>query len=312
MKNKLKGFFAKNVKLILAFLISALSFGISRSVYFKDVPLFDVSFLGEAITGGVFFLLIFLWGGLLVKFIGGWIERIIVKTFYKVLTEFWSVQTKKLVTTLKRENRDDLASKIVQKSVILDTSVVIDGRILGVIKSGFLDNPIVVTQNVVDELQYMADRKNDLKRQKGRLGLDVLKDIKKAVGKNKFKVVNLRTKPENVDKSLVDLCKKTKSKIATVDFNLGKVAEVAGVSVLNINRLVSEIKSNLIPGEQLSVKLLQKGKEKGQAVGYLEDGTMIVVEDAKGYIGSEIKVVVDRVLQTDAGKMVFASIPVFI
>lgn len=191
--------------------------------------------------------------------------------------------------------------------VVLDTSAIIDGRIVGIIKTGFLDTVFIVPQNVINELQHMADKSNKIKRDKGRRGLDILKEIRKLVGKKRFIIVELQSEPAEVDHSLVDFCKKNNTKIATVDFNLNKAAQVAGVTVLNINQLANEIKLNLLPGELLMVKLVQQGKEDGQAVGYLEDGTMIIVRDADKHIGEHIEVTVDKVLQTNAGRMIFAN-----
>ena len=135
-----------------------------------------------------------------------------------------------------------------------------------------------------------------------------MKDIKAAVGKNNFKVVDLKAGTEPVDKSLIEFCRTNKCKLATVDFNLNKVGQVAGVKILNINSLANEIKTNLLPGESLLVKLVQSGKEENQAIGYLEDGTMIVIKNASEYIGESKEVTVEKVLQTSAGRMVFAII----
>ena len=167
---------------------------------------------------------------------------------------------------------------------------------------------IIVPQGVVDELQHLADKKNNIKRQKGRRGLDVLRDIKKTVGKKRFSILESKEKVEDVDKSLVEFCRKNKTTLVTVDYNLNKAAQIVGVEVLNINKLANEVKTNLIPGEILLIKLVQQGKEPSQAVGYLEDGTMIVVKNAAKFIGDHKDVVIDKVLQTSAGKMLFASL----
>ena len=248
----------------------------------------------------------------MVKAIGTWFTNVMRRLVMGALYEFWRDQSKKLIEAIKRESprnvQEPLKMHIPASPIVLDTSSIIDGRIIGVIKSGFLDGMIVVPQNVVDELQYMADKSNNMKRQKGRRGLDLLKEIKDAAGRKKFVVVNIKSKPEDVDKSLINYCKKNHARIATVDFNLNKAAQVNGVVVLNINNLANEVKTNILPGEILTVTPIQEGKEPRQTLAYLEDGTMIVVKDSAEYIGKEKKVVVEKILQTSAGRMIFATI----
>lgn len=303
-----------NSRYLWSLAIATLSFVLSRHYYFKDHPLFSIPYLGATLVEAVVFLLLFFYGGISLRFIGKWLENFFVGVLYqaytRAYTEFWKVQTARLVEAIKRDEPELSLVKVEypRDSIVLDTSTIIDGRILGAIRTGFLDNPIIVSQNVIDELQHMADKSNDMKRQKGRRGLDALKDIRKLCGKNNFKVVDLKAGSEPVDKSLVEFCRTHKCKLATVDFNLNKVAQVAGVKVLNINSLANEIKTNLIPGESLFVKLVQIGKEEDQAVGYLEDGTMIVIKNASEYVGENKEVTVEKVLQTSAGRMIFAVI----
>ena len=182
----------------------------------------------------------------------------------------------------------------------------------GVLKAGFLEGKIIVTQSALDELKNMADKKNDpLKRDKGRRGLDILNQIKKLAGKNNFEVVSINVSKKingAVDKSILDFCVKVKARIATLDFNLNKESQVYGVKVLNVNKLANEIKMNLAPGDLVILKLLQEGKETGQCVGYLEDGTMIVVRDSIDFLGQHKEVIIEKVIQTDAGRMVFAHL----
>lgn len=295
-------------RLAWSLLIGFISYPITKSI-FKETPLFNYKYLGEGIIGLIILLVTYFTGANLVKWIGKWLEEVVFKTLNKVLFEFWKVQTARLIEAIKRESLTKTSkANFKLKPVLLDTSAIIDGRIFSVIETGFLDNDIYVSQNVIDELQHMADKKDALKRQKGRLALDKLGGIRKRVGKHRFKVVDLTTKPEYVDKSLVQYCKRHKMKIATVDFNLNKAAQVAGVEVLNINDLANEIKSQFVPGDNLYIKLVQEGKENGQAIGYIEDGTMIVVNNAKDEVGETKQVKVEKVLQTSAGKMVFASL----
>ncbi len=314
LNNTYQKYIRPNARYLWSLSIATLSFILSHQFYFRYHPLFSIPFLGETLIEVALFVGLFFYGNISLRMIGKWFENFFVGVLYRAYTraytEFWKVQSARLVETLKKEQPQLSLVKVEypRDSVVLDTSTIIDGRILGAIQTGFLDNPIIVPQNVVDELQHMADKSNDMKRQKGRRGLDTLKDIKSAVGKNNFKVVDLKAGTEPVDKSLIEFCRTNKCKLATVDFNLNKVGQVAGVKILNINSLANEIKTNLLPGESLLVKLVQSGKEENQAIGYLEDGTMIVIKNASEYIGESKEVTVEKVLQTSAGRMVFAII----
>jgi uncharacterized protein YacL len=190
-------------------------------------------------------------------------------------------------------------------SKILDTSVIIDGRIADVCETGFLDGALLVPQFVLNELQYIADSPDPLKRNRGRKGLDILQRIQKGVH---VKVVITATDfPEvrDVDMKLIELAKQTGSKILTNDFNLNKVAQLRGVEVLNVNELANSLKPVVLPGESMRVFIIKEGKEPNQGVGYLDDGTMVVVDNAKRLIGKTVDIVVTSVLQTTAGKMFF-------
>ena len=313
-------FFRNNARLIWATLLAITSLLISRYIYFIRYPFFQYAFVGEIIFAILIFFFTYYLGRTVASSIGHWFEKVIVDSFRKVISEVWAYQTSRIVEEI---NKDKVGSKTkkdqkehseeeyssLSMGIILDTSAIIDGRILGVIKSGFLDNMILVPQNVINELQFMADKSNKLKRDKGRRGLDVLKEIRKIMGKKKFKILDIDSKSDEVDHSLVEFSKKYNTKIATVDFNLNKAAQVAGVVVININELANEIKLNVLPGELMHVKLVQEGKENGQAVGYLEDGTMIVVREGASRVGEELEVAIDKVLQTNAGRMIFASVP---
>ena len=189
--------------------------------------------------------------------------------------------------------------------IIVDTSALIDGRILDVVKSGFLFGTLVVIPSVISELHKLADNSHDLRRVRGRRGLDILSKIQKEKGV-KVEIVKTEPKDEEVDSKLVSLAKKIKGKVLTVDFNLNKVAKVNRVKVLNLNELVNAVKTAVLPGEQLSIHINDKGKEKDQGIGYLSDGTMVVVEGGADLVGKTAEVLVHRVLQTEAGKMIFA------
>jgi len=194
-----------------------------------------------------------------------------------------------------------------ENMVVLDTSVIIDGRIVDICKTKFLEGRLVIPRFVLKELQQIADSTDPIKRQRGRRGLEILHAIQKEIGQE----ITLHEEdfPETgeVDAKLVKLAKLLEAKILTVDFNLNRVAALQGIKVLNINELANALKPVVFPGEEMDVKLIKEGKEHNQAVGYLDDGTMVVVEDARRFIGQEVHVVVTSVLQTQAGRMIFTK-----
>lgn len=190
---------------------------------------------------------------------------------------------------------------------ILDTSVIIDGRIADICKTGFIEGTLVIPQFVLEELQHIADSSDLLKRNRGRRGLDILNKIQKEL---EVKVLIYEGDYEEigeVDSKLVKLAKALQGKVVTNDYNLNKVCELQGVSVLNINDLANAVKPVVLPGEEIVVQVIKDGKEFGQGVAYLDDGTMIVVEGGREYIGLTMEVLVTSVLQTSAGRMIFAK-----
>lgn len=194
------------------------------------------------------------------------------------------------------------------RSILLDTSVIIDGRIADIARTGFMVGTLLIPRFVLNELQYIADSADSLRRQRGRRGMEVLaqlqKETKVPVQISDIDVEGVR----EVDDKLVILARQLRCPILTNDFNLNRVAELQGVAVLNINELANAVKSVLLPGEVINVDVIQEGKELGQGVGYLDDGTMVVVEDGREFIGSRSDVVVTKVLQTAAGRMIFARV----
>jgi uncharacterized protein YacL len=192
-------------------------------------------------------------------------------------------------------------------SVLLDTSVIIDGRIADVSQTGFISTTMLVPRFILNELQHIADSSDVLRRNRGRRGLDVLNRLQKE------SVVPVRITDMNVegvreaDDKLVILAKQLHSAILTTDYNLNKVAGLQGVTVLNINDLANAVKAVVLPGEGMTVKVIQEGKEQGQGVGYLDDGTMVVVEEGRRLINQNVDVIVTKVLQTAAGRMIFAK-----
>ena len=190
---------------------------------------------------------------------------------------------------------------------ILDTSVIIDGRIVDVCESGFLEGGFILPQFILQELQYIADSPDSIKRARGRRGLDVLHKIQK-MSQITVRIVDEDfPKIKEVDTKLVALAKLMNAKVITNDFNLNKVAELQGVSVLNINELANSLKPVVLPGESMKVFILKEGKEYNQGVAYLDDGTMVVIENARKLIGKNADVTVTSVLQTTAGRMIFSK-----
>ena len=188
---------------------------------------------------------------------------------------------------------------------ILDTSVIIDGRIADIAETGFLDGILVIPQFVLRELQLVADSADSLKRNRGRRGLDILQRLQKVASLNIQIVEDDFPAVREVDLKLIELAKLYEGKIVTNDFNLNKVAQLQGVEVLNINELANALKPIVLPGETMKVFILKEGKEYNQGVAYLDDGTMVVVDNARKMIGKNIDISVTSVLQTTAGKMIF-------
>ncbi len=191
--------------------------------------------------------------------------------------------------------------------LVVDTSSLIDGRLSEVAQTGFLFGTFLVIPSVISELHKLSDSADDLKRAKGRRGLDVLAGLKK---NKRVKVEILRSEPKDneVDDKLVSLARKLKGRILTVDYNLNKVSKIRGVDILNVNELANAVKTAVLPKDSLEIRVSAKGREKGQGIGYLQDGTMVVVENGVDFEGKSVRVEVQRVLQTAAGKMIFARI----
>lgn len=191
---------------------------------------------------------------------------------------------------------------------LLDTSVIIDGRIADICDTGFVDGELIVPRFVLNELQFIADSSDSMKRSRGRRGLDVLNRMQKSTAINIEIVEQDFPKIKGVDGKLVALAQKLNAKLLTNDYNLNKVAELQGVRVLNVNELANAMKPVVLPGEQMTVKIIREGKEQGQGVGYLDDGTMIIVDSAQKMINTTVDVVVTSVLQTTAGRMIFTEL----
>lgn len=205
------------------------------------------------------------------------------------------------------EKGGPIVAEAAEAPVLLDTSVIIDGRIADISHTGFIPGPLIIPRFVLNELQYIADSPDPLRRNRGRRGLDMLNRMQKE------SVVPVRIadldveEARQVDEKLVRLAQRLSCRIITNDFNLNRVAGLQGVKVLNVNELANAVKAVVLPGEALRVYIMQEGKEVGQGVGYLDDGTMVVVENGRHYMNQEIEVQVTKVLQTNAGRMIFAQ-----
>jgi uncharacterized protein YacL len=206
----------------------------------------------------------------------------------------------------RRENGSPTTWGQANRTILLDTSVIIDGRIADIAKAGFLPGTLLIPRFVLNELQYIADSPDGLRRARGRRGMEVLSELQKAP------LVLVRISDidvdgvHEVDDKLVILARQMKCPILTNDYNLNRIAELQGVLILNINELANAIKSVVLPGELMEVNVIQEGKEVNQGVGYMEDGTMVVVENGNKYLNQQIHVTVTKVLQTAAGRMIFA------
>jgi len=205
-----------------------------------------------------------------------------------------------LITAVQRHGGDGVSLKLV------DTSVLIDGRILDIAASGFVEGTLLVPRFILQELQHIADSSDVLRRAKGRRGLDILKELQAPDAPTRVEIIDDDPNDiREVDSKLVKLAAKFGARILTTDFNLNKVAQIEGIMVLNINDLANALKPAVLPDEQMVVKIIKEGKEANQGVGYLDDGTMIVVDGGREFLGRTAAVVVTSVLQTAAGRMIF-------
>ncbi len=235
------------------------------------------------------------------------ILRVILTLIFAYLGAVMAMRGKdefNLIIPYVRFKRQDLKEGV----VLLDTSAIIDGRIADIFKTGFLDGRLVVPRFVLHEMQALADSADDTKRQRGRRGLELLKNMQKDSAADIRIHEDDLNGSEPVDLKLVKLCRLMEARICTTDFNLSRMASIQGIEILNIHDLVNAVKPMVFAGEELEVRLLKEGKDPTQAVGYLEDGTMVVVTDARKLIGQNVKVAITSALQTQAGRMIFAKL----
>ncbi len=299
----------KELTLFLAILtIAVIALFITRRLLKVSFPYF---FMG--LTGLIIGLII---GSMVASVLSGLpgeygrILPIIVQVFVAVgLLDLFIAQTRPVTNYIERVWGNVLANpdETNRHDIILDTSILIDGRIEELINTGFIIGKLIVPQFVLLELQQVADSNDSRKRLRGRRGLDCLRQLQQN-SRIALEVTQDRLgEKESVDQKLVRLAKRRGSRLMTLDSNLARVAQIQSVIVINIHELVAGLRPLLMPGEQLTVKIVQKGKEKGQGVGYMPDGTMIVVEDGDRYIGEDAECEVTRIYQTTAGKMIFVA-----
>jgi uncharacterized protein YacL len=244
---------------------------------------------------------------LLPSYWGKILPAVVAVVFGALGASIASFRQRELFAILGGRGGHDAAASPDDDQVLLDTSVIIDGRIADISHTGFLRGTLLVPRFVLYEIQHIADSPDTVRRNRGRRGLDMLNRLQKdSVVPVRISDIDIEDVRE-VDDKLVVLAKRLRCPIVTNDYNLNRVAELQGVPVLNINELASAVRAVVLPGESLGVHIIQEGKELGQGVGYLDDGTMVVVENGRRSIGQNVPVIVTKVLQTSAGRMVFAQ-----
>jgi len=302
-------------RIVASLLVAALVVYVSYSWYFGAHPLLALPYFGESLLAFVSASLTFLGLPAFWKRIWTsatqWLVEIVDKTVRRAVWDFWAQRSKSMQESKRKKKQEarqksrEQATKFASRPILVDTSALIDGRFLDVVRAGFVDNPLIVITPVLEELQKVADSEDKQRRQRGRRGLAIMEELKN-LGQPPLEVKTFK-KVKDVDKELVSVAKKLRGKIATVDYNLNKVATVSGVPTLNVNSLANALKTIVLPGESLTIEVIQEGRADNQGVGFLDDGTMVVIEDGRGLVGQKVEISVSRVLQTDAGRMVFGK-----
>lgn len=292
------------LRLILAFLFATFA-----AIYSQLIPpiigedAFILRVLVTMIAGGI--------GYITFPSIARWVKVITTTTFNLVVRRVSSEVSSQIIR-FPRPNfpfshpTPQIGSVSLTKPIILDTSAIIDGRVLDIAKTGFITGLILVPKFVLTELQQVADSSDDLKRARGRRGFETVEELKR-IKRLRVEVWDKEQNGKTVDEKLLNLAKSLHGRIITTDFNLNKVASVSNIEVLNMNDLANAVKTLSLPGENLEIKIVHLGKDKSQGVGYLEDGTMVVVSEAAEKIGKTIEVEVTKNIQTPAGRMIFGK-----
>ncbi len=279
----------KTIRQIPAQQLLAVTIGLIIGLIIATLTAFPLSLMPDPLNRILPFLSLILFG-----YLGAWVMVMREKDFYAILGG--------------RFGRDGLQrAASTDRSVLLDTSVIIDGRIADISRTGFVDGTMTIPRFVLAELQHIADSPDSLRRNRGRRGLDMLNKLQKE-SIVPIRITDLDVEDvHEVDDKLIRLAKNMHCAVVTNDYNLNRVAELQGVRVLNINELANAVRAVVLPGEGMRVRVVQEGKELGQGIAYLDDGTMVVVENGKKYLGSTLDVVVTRMLQTNQGRMIFAA-----
>lgn len=246
---------------------------------------------------------------------GQWLPLIINVFSAAVVTTYFYNQRNSIIkffthlfSFLATITKRDLIAPAATDDILVDTSIIIDGRILEIVRTGFLIGRLLVPRFVLNELQSIADSPEELRRSRGRRGLDILSELRKEKGVTISVIDDDFPTELDVDAKIIKVAKKRRARMMTVDYNLNRVAQIQNLLVLNVNELNNVLRPVVLPGEEMQIKLVQEGKDRHQGVGYLGDGTMVVVENGYRFIGKEVKVMVTRVFQTIAGKMIFATV----
>ncbi len=296
----------KLLRLVLAVIFALTAFIFSEVI--PDIP---------PIKSSILRLIVSLWFGLIGYGLFPDLARVVTQTTLSLINNFISkvgTEVMNQIVRLPRQNPFSVGSPSqapiggvsVNQPLIIDTSAIIDGRILDIAKTGFVYGTILLPTFVLTELQQVSDSSDYLKRSRGRRGFEVIEELKKLKGL-RIEIWDKEVMAKAVDDKLIKLAKNLHGKIITTDFNLNRVATLSNVPVLNINDLANAVKAIAVPGENLVVKVVHLGKDPKQGVGYLPDGTMIVVEDGATLVGKEIKTEVTRLIQVAAGRMIFTK-----
>ncbi len=306
------------IRLLLGVALAILGFSLSHTVIFREIPLFGVTGLADFLVS----ILMALFGFYLLpktfSSIKHWFQRLVFDVISAIVSAFWDQQTSRMREARRARDMRKKQAQLAEKdtlhrrlkgSFVLDTSILIDGRIQEVVRAGFIRGPLVIPSFVVDELQTLADSKDSQKRRKGRRGLSLLRKLKKDISVH---ILDVSIPPEvlgqGVDKALLYVADVWHLVLMTLDFNLVQVAHVQNLRVANLNDLANALRPKYLPGDILTLHIQTVGQNSDQGVGYLDDGTMVVVDSASSLVGEQIPVKIKKSLQGSAGKMYFAKL----
>jgi len=303
------------IRLILSSALLILGFFVSGNSFFKENPFLEKPLLAETLIAILMAVLGFYVLPRAFSGIKHWLHKIILQSVSDIVSNFWEQQSERMREARKEreikkvEDNDNKRKERLENQLLLDTSVLIDGRILDIAKTGFLLRDVVIPEFVIKELHQLADSKDPMKRKKGRRGIDIVRQLKKDVTVYlESNGLSQELVSQGVDGALVEYAKMYKMILVSLDFTLNKVASFKDLKVININDLANALRINLLPGEELNLKIATKGQGKNQGVGYLDDGTMVVVAEGESQIGNVVLVKIKKSLQGSSGKMFFGEI----